>query len=258
MRSFAAIAALAATAAADNWAVIMAGSKGWTNYRHQSDAHHAALLMEQNGISRDNVIHLSYDDVVNDPANLFPGQLFNSPVPIGAAEDEINSANVYDADRIDYTGKDVTKENFFKVLLGDESAPGPVLKSTENDRVFIFYVDHGGVGLICTPENTSKNWIYADELDATLKTMKDKGMFKELVFYLETCESGSMFPKIEPDSGIYAMTASNASQSSYGTYCGTDAYVAGKAIGSCLGDKFATNWMTDTTNNDISAESLKT
>ena len=34
MRSFAAIAALAATAAADNWAVIMAGSKGYSNYRH--------------------------------------------------------------------------------------------------------------------------------------------------------------------------------------------------------------------------------
>ena len=167
MRSFAAIAALAATAAADNWAVIMAGSKGYSNYRHQSDAHHAAKLMEQNGISRDNVIHLSYDDVVNDVKNPYPGQLFNAPVD-STEEVDLDSVNVYNADRIDYTGADVTKENFFKVLLGDESAPGPVLKSTENDRVFIFYVDHGGVGLICTPENTTKNWIYADELDATL------------------------------------------------------------------------------------------
>ena len=242
MRSFAAIAALAATAAAENWAVIMAGSKGYSNYRHQSDAHHAAKLMEQNGISRDNVIHLSYDDVVNDRKNPYKGQLFNAPVK-SSTEEDLDSVNVYNADRIDYTGKDVTKENFFKVLLGDESAPGPVLKSTENDRVFIFYVDHGGVGLICTPESSSRNWIYADELDETLQTMKDKGMFKELVFYLETCESGSMFPNIKSDSGIYAMTASNASQSSYGAYCGTDAVVDGVSIGSCLGDLFSINWM---------------
>ena len=214
--------------------------------------------MEQNGISRDNVIHLSYDDVVNDRRNPFPGQLFNEPVPESTSQEELDSANVYDSDRIDYTGKDVTKENFFKVLLGDDSAPGPVLKSTENDRVFIFYVDHGGVGLICTPESSSRNWIYADELDETLQTMKDKGMFKELVFYLETCESGSMFPNVKSDQGIYAMTASNASQSSYGAYCGSDASVNGVSIGSCLGDLFSINWMKDTTTHDIETESLKT
>ena len=83
-------------------------------------------------------------------------------------------------------------------------------------------------------------------------------MFKELVFYLETCESGSMFPNIKEDSGIYAMTASNAKQSSYGYYCGTDAYINGTSIGSCLSDMFATGWMNDTIKNDISTESLKT
>ena len=81
-------------------------------------------------------------------------------------------------------------------------------------------------------------------------------MFKELVFYLETCESGSMFPNIKSDSGIYAMTASNASQSSYGAYCGTDAVVDGVSIGSCLGDLFSINWMKDTETHNITSESL--
>ena len=129
---------------------------------------------------------------------------------------------MYDPSEIDYSGSHVTKSNFFKVLLGDTSAPGPVLQSDENSRVFVYFTDHGGAGLICTPVG---DWIYADELNNTLQTMKDTGMFKELVFYLETCESGSMFPYLDGTENIYAMTASNASEPSLAACCGNCAIV---------------------------------
>jgi len=87
--------------------------------------------------------------------------------------------------------------------------------------------------------------------------MKNTGMFGELVFYLETCESGSMFPNITSSEGIYAMTASNATLSSYAAYCGSDATVNGKLIGSCLGDLFSVNWMEDTEAANISSETLE-
>jgi legumain len=153
---------------------------------------------------------LAYDDVANSRQNPFPGQLFNKP----------NGANVYDRANIDYTGDAVNKENFFKVLLGDTSASGPVLGSNSDSKVFLNFVDHGGAGLICTPQG-SADWIYVDELDATLQKMKDTGMFGELVFYLETCESGSMFPNVDASENIYAVTASNATLSSYAAYCGS-------------------------------------
>ena len=59
----------------------------------------------------------------------------------------------------------MTKDNFFKVLLGDTSASGPVLKSNSKSRVFVYFADHGGRGLICAPYGPN---IYADELDSTL------------------------------------------------------------------------------------------
>jgi len=165
--------------------------------------------------------------------------------------------NVYDESEIDYTGTEVNKANFFAVLTGDaENATGPVLKSDENSHVFVYFVDHGGVGLICTPQG-SQDWIYADELDATLETMYENNMYKELTFYLEACESGSMFPGLAADNrNIYAMTASNASQSSWGAYCGSEAKVKGVNIGSCLGDLFSINWMEDTEANDVTVETL--
>ena len=250
MKTFFASAALAALAAADtHWAVIMAGSNTYSNYRHQADSHHAVKIMLENGIARENIIHLAYDDIAENIRNPFKGQLFNKPTDEGTP-----GVNVYDKSEIDYSGTDVNKENFLNVLLGDDSN-GPALKSDENSKVFVYFVDHGGAGLICTPQGSS-DWIYADELDATLQQMSDKKMFKELTFYLEACESGSMFPNLTDKENIYAITASNATQSSYGAYCGSEAYVDGKNIKSCLGDLFSINWMEDTEAHDVSVETL--
>ena len=68
------------------------------------------------------------------------------------------------------------------------------MKSTANDRVFIYFSDHGATGLIAFPNGE----LYADHLVKTLNSMHDKKQYKELVFYLEACESGSMFEKTLP------------------------------------------------------------
>merc|ERR1712187_93941 len=80
-------------------------------------------------------------------------------------------------------------------------------------------------------------------------------MYKKLTFYLETCESGSMFQGISTP-GLYALSAANPTESSWGTYCGSDAKVNGKSIGSCLGDLFSVSWMEDSDAVDITQETL--
>lgn len=150
----------------------------------------------------------------------------------------------------------MTKEHFFKVLLGDTSASGPVLGSNADSKIFVYFVDHGGSGLICTPSGSSADYIYADELTSTIQKMKDTNMFKELVFYLDTCESGSMFPSNSLPDGVYAMTASSAYESSYAAYC--DAHVNGSDFHTCLGDLFSSAWMEDTETNDPSVLDLQT
>lgn len=73
--------------------------------------------------------------------------------------------------------------------------------------------------------------------------MHDKHMYKELVFYMEACESGSMFLSLPKDINVYATTASNAKESSWGTYCMPDDIVDGIHLGTCLGDLYSVNWM---------------
>merc|ERR1719261_661957 len=57
--------------------------------------------------------------------------------------------------------------------------------------------------------------------------------------------------------GIYALSASNPTESSWGSYCGTEAKVNGKSIGSCLGDLFSVSWMEDADAVDTTKESLE-
>lgn len=233
-----------------HYAVLVAGSNGYWNYRHQADIFHAYHVLINNGMPKENIILFAYDDIANNSENPFPGKVFNQPDKKGEGKD------YYAGVTIDYKGKDVTPENFLAVLEGNEEAlkgigSGRVLKSTSNDNVFINFTDHGAPGLVGFPSAE----LYADDLIKTLKTMNEKKMYNELVFYMEACESGSMFQDILPkDINIFATTAANASESSWGCYCGSEAVVNGKNIGSCLGDLYSVVWMEDTDQKTTFAE----
>merc|ERR1711871_1282855 len=144
--SFALGLALVTMAAADNWAVIIAGSSSYANYRHQADACHAYQIVKKNGIPEDRIILFLHDDIANARNNPFPGQVFNAPTSRGTP-----GVDVYDGCRPDYTGKDVNKQNFLAALTGDSATTG------------------GKNGLICTPDGHN---LYAKDLMSTLQTMQ--------------------------------------------------------------------------------------
>jgi hypothetical protein len=88
--------------------------------------------------------------------------------------------------------------------------------------------------------------LHKEALHKLLKDMKEAGKFKRLVYYLETCYSGSMFADLDVP-GVYAASSANATESGWGTYCPDDHadVVNGTRLGSCLGDGFGVSWMED-------------
>lgn len=232
------IAALILIASATNWAVLTAGSSGFSNYRHQSDVFHAYQVLLKRGFNPENIVVLAYDDIASSTSNPYKGKVYNKPTFKDPGVD------VYAGVKIDYVGKHVTPKVFINVLLGNESyvkgmGSGRVLNSTASDNVFIFFSDHGSPGSISFPSGH----LMADEFIATLKGMV--GRFQKLVFYLETCESGSMFVKLPTNLGIYALSAAGTSESSWATYCSPDDVIGGKHIKSCLGDLFSVSFIED-------------
>lgn len=231
------------------WAVLIAGSNGYWNYRHQADVCHAYQILKKGGLKDENIIVFMYDDIAYDEENPRTGVIINSP----------DGPDVYKGVPKDYTGEDVTVDNFLAVILGDKSAitggSGKVVDSGPNDHIFIYYTDHGGPGVLGMP---TYPYLYADDLIDTLKKKHASGTYKRLVFYLEACESGSMFEGLLPEGlNIYATTASNAVESSWGTYCPGEYPSPPPEYDTCLGDLYSVAWMEDSEVHNLRTETLK-
>ncbi|KAF3574079.1 hypothetical protein F2Q69_00062592 [Brassica cretica] len=236
------------SAAGTKWAVLVAGSRGYWNYRHQADVCHAYQLLKKGGVKEENIVVFMYDDIAKNKENPRPGIIINSP----------NGDDVYNGVPKDYTGDDVNVDNLFAVILGNKTAlkggSGKVVDSGPDDHIFIYYSDHGGPGVLGMPTSPA---LYANDLNDVLKKKHASGTYKSLVFYLEACESGSIFEGLLQEGlNIYATTAANAEESSWGTYCpGEDTSVPSE-FETCLGDLYSVAWMEDSDKHNLQTESL--
>jgi len=229
------------------WAVLAAGSSTYWNYRHQADICHAYQILKGHGVDPDHIITLIYDDVAHADNNPFPGKLFNQP----------NGPDVYGGCQVDYRGDALSPELFLSVLKGDSAkvaslvggngnANGKVLQSGPDDNVFIYFADHGGSGMIMFPGGA----ISASDLTSTLTDMHSRSMYRELVFYLDTCESGSMFTQLPTDINVMAVSSARPDENANAIWCyEPDTDIQGKNIGACLGDAMSVGWMMDSDKN---------
>eukprot|EP00244_Chara_vulgaris_P008263 TRINITY_DN319_c0_g1_i4.p1 TRINITY_DN319_c0_g1~~TRINITY_DN319_c0_g1_i4.p1 ORF type:complete len:552 (+),score=109.54 TRINITY_DN319_c0_g1_i4:462-2117(+) len=232
------------------WALLIAGSSGYWNYRHQADICHAYQVLSRNGLKDENIVVFMYDDIAYDEENPRPGVIINSP----------NGNDVYKGVPKDYTGESIQPEVFLSVLAGNKTAvkgigSEKVIASGPEDHVFVFYSDHGGPGTLGMPGWAKELW--ADQINAVLEQKHKADGFKELVFYLEACESGSIFEGLlKPEWNVYATTASNADESSWATYCPFDGPPLPKGYDVCLGDLYSVSWMEDSENSNLLRKTL--
>lgn len=226
---------LVSSAYADNWAVLVAGSNNYYNYRHQADICHAYQILSKHGIPDDRIIVFMYDDIAYNSENPFQGNLINKP----------NGPNVYPKVPKNYVKDTVTPQNFINCLLG-KSTVGKNLQSTSKDNVFIYLADHGAPGLFAFPNDV----LYVEDLQRTLELMWKEKKYNKMIIYMESCESGSMFsPWLENNIEIYATTASTPAQPSYACYYDPDRKTY-------LGDVYSVNWLENSDSADFSLETI--
>jgi len=190
------------------WVVLVAGSNGWGNYRHQASVYHAYQLAHKANIPDEHIIVMHYDDLANSKSNPFPGQVFNE-----IYDPQGQNWNVYEGVPKDYTGNDCNLKNFLAVMKGEEtSTGGKTLKSDKNSNVFIYYDDHGGSGIIAMPTG---ELIRDSHITDILNTWQQKGMYKKLIFFMSACYSGSMWYKQQIPEDMYVVTSAPTDASSY-------------------------------------------
>ncbi|XP_068207692.1 legumain-like [Palaemon carinicauda] len=225
------------------WAVLVAGTEEWDEYRHQADICHAYQILSANGVPDDHIVVMMFDNIADNIVNPFPGQIFNHPT----------GDDVYPGVPKDYNGHDVTKENLFKVLRGDAKGlegigSGKVINSGPNDRIFISMEGFGDNGIFFFPYEI----MMANEFADVVLEMKENNRFKEMMVYMDSSCSATMFQDLYPDDiGFYALSAANADEVTYAAYC-----VDGPFF-NCYGEQFAVSWMEDVDSKDPSTELLK-
>ena len=191
----------------DKWAVIIASSKGWNNYRHQADALAFYNLLKDNGFKDDRIITIMEDDIADNSLNPNKGYISNYP----------NGPNYYNNFILDYKLSNVTLDNLSQILTGNcDNTSENVLKSNYNDNVIIFWSGHGSD---LRPHNllwSNDVQITGDYMSKLISKMKDNGKFRKFLFIIEACYAGNVAKQCEGIEGLLLLTSANESEQSFG------------------------------------------
>ena len=176
-----------------NYAVLVAGSEGWYNYRHQADVLGFYQYLKGKGYDDDHIILIMADDIA-----------FNELNPLqGVVRREISGENLYENVQIDYKLGDLTLEDLKQILTSEPSEKYPVtLGSSENDNVLFFWSGHG----------TKKGWSWKETEDVSpefAREMFSAMKFRKQFAIIETCYSGVVGEGCTGIPGLLMMTAAN-------------------------------------------------
>ena len=182
----------------DNYAVLVAASQGWKNYRHQADVLGFYHYLKEKGYDDDHIVLIMADDIA-----------YNERNPLqGVVRRELSGTNLYEDVQIDYRLGTLTLSDLKQILAGEPSEAYPVtLGSGTNDNVLFFWSGHG----------TQQGWEWKDteHLDAGFaRSMFSDMQFRKMFAIIETCYSGGVAQGCTGIPGLLMMTAANPHETS--------------------------------------------
>lgn len=186
-----------------NWALLVASSRGWSNYRHQADVLAIYQRLKASGYTDDRIVLIMEDDIAHNTSNPNQGIVRVTP----------NGSNVYNGVKIDYRMSDLKPKDIADILTGEKSDKvQEVIRATGNDNIFIFWSGHGMPGAMCWDEDYYA--VTGDVLASVFMAMYRKGCYRKLLMMVEACYSGGVLEKCEGVPGMLFITAANGDETS--------------------------------------------
>lgn len=187
----------------DCYAVLVAASTKWNNYRHQADILAIYQQLKLSGYDDDHIVLIMEDDLANHPNNCYPEEIFITD----------GGENVYHDVQIDYKLSDLCPTDLVDILTGHASERLPqVVKSGEQDNVFLYWSGHGVPGALCWDEQTKG--FTTDMARVLFQTMHERKCYRKLIGFIEACYSGSVLKASEGIPGMLFFTAANEQETS--------------------------------------------
>jgi glycosylphosphatidylinositol transamidase (GPIT) subunit GPI8 len=199
-------------ALSDQYAVLVQGSNGWGNYRHEADVLSIYQLLKANGYSDDHIILITADDCANASENTDKGAVRTDP----------DGKNLREGAVIDYRNADLTPQDICNILLGNKTDKTPVvLPADAGQNVLLFWSGHGhskavnGVNEMAWRKLPTGQGMTAELLAKTLRTMADNKQFRQLLVCLEPCYSANMGEALEGIPGVLVICSAGPYEQSF-------------------------------------------
>ncbi len=185
----------------ENWALLIAGSDSWSDYRHQADVLAMYWTLRRHGYDDDHIILVEEDNIANNIQNYYGGNVHN----------EVGGPNLRENASIDYYLNELTSADIHNILCGYVTSRTPfVIHSDSDDNIFVFWCGHGNTNELLYGNKT----IPATELNGWLTEMEQSKKYRKMLFTIETCFSGSVAETCENHHGVLFITAANAKETS--------------------------------------------
>jgi ABC-type branched-subunit amino acid transport system substrate-binding protein len=192
-------AAVAYPALRNNYALVVAATSGWANYRHQADAFAVYQFLRRNGYDDDHIFLIAENDILYHDKNREPGIVRTSTEGVNLSP----AAEAIDASPSQWGYNDLDR-----AFYGAESLP-----TNANDNLLVYWVGHGSEQGLLWHE---KSLVPPSYLADLFHRLQAEGRYRKLFVVVETCYSGLVGRACE-DIGLHGaliFTAANDKENS--------------------------------------------
>ncbi len=185
----------------DRYAVVMATSTGWDNYRHQADALDIYRMLKKAGYPDDHIVLITEDDIADNAENPHPGVVHVTP----------DGENLYQGVVNDYKISQLTPADLGNILSGTVTERTPeVVHGSKNTNVLFFWSGHG-------LDDNLMAWADDSVTSGQIRSMLEGAQenFRKLLFVMEACYSGSVGEFCCGFPGLLTLTACSPGEKSH-------------------------------------------
>ena len=232
----------------DQYAVLVQGSDGFINYRHQADVLNIYQALRRGGYPDDHIILILDKSIASHRANPEPGVIRTAP----DGPDLLSGSTVgsgISAAIVDYDSGDLSARDIADILMGRASSRLPiVLPQDAGNNVLFYWSGHGrsqsqgGADEFVWRDNYAGQGFTASMLRETAEQMQ----FRKLLIAAEPCYGERVIRAVEGLTGVLAMSGASAAEQSWADHWNNDARI-------WMCDRFSLNLVTCLTDNPQSS-----
>ena len=211
----------------DQYAVLVQGSDGYINYRHQADVLNIYQALRRGGYPDDHIILITDATMAAQSRNPEPGVIRTAP----DGPDLLSGSTVgsgISAAIVDYDSGDLTARDIADILAGRASSRLPVvLPQDAGNNVLFYWSGHGrsqsqgGADEFVWRDNYAGQGFTASMLRETAEQMQ----FRKLLIAAEPCYGERVIRAIEGLTGVLAMSGASAAEQSWADHWNNDARI---------------------------------